>query len=617
MLPLFAACAAVVPLVAPAQEVVAVVALEEELVAVAGRITEVVCYESSALVTREVAVPAGAGLVEVVVGPLPPSLRGDSLYAEGGGDGVRVLSTRFRQRVERDATDDLVRQRQAEVDELSAELEAVKTRIEAISEDLTFINQLQQTAANGLDADADDGAFAAADFIEFTNFINGQRRELLLGRVEATREQQQLEQALGFANGQLQEAKAGGGDRVVREATVVIDRGEGVDEATVRLAYLVNAAGWRPQYRLRADGGAESAMLEHLAAINQRTGEDWTGVQLTLSTASPNLNAAPPTLEPVQVALIAGNAEEAVAARRERAVDNQMMLNLQLEAAQAQYGQQLRQGGFNRGGGFGGGGGGGGGGSFGDFDDGLNRVAAKFQENELLNENFGRTQPVLAEGQSVSIKLDGPVSVPWRDDEQLLEVAQQPMDPDVFYKAVPVLTPNVYRVAELANDGDDARVILPGPCGVYLGGDFVGRTNLPLVAIGREFTVGLGIDPQLSVSRKLVSRDSDVRGGNQVRRAEFELRIESFKDEPVAVRLWDRLPTGPDGDAAALSVELVENSTPLSDDADYLRDDRPAGLLRWDLTLAPDAPAEVEFAYTLAFDRALEIGGFQTRQEGV
>ena len=570
-----------------------------------GRIAEVVCYETTALITREVEVPAGAGLTEVTIGPLPQSLRADTIYAESDADGVRVLTTRYRQRVERDATDEAVRELTAEVERLAGEIELAEARRQGIEQDLQFVERLEGFATAGLNEGAGDLDLQAGGFIEFATFITERRRDLLAQRVETSRQIADLQEQRNAAQGRLGEAQAGGGGRVVREATVVVDNPDGA-AATVRLAYLVNAAGWRPQYRLRAEADLDAATLEYLAAVFQNTGEDWRDVRLTLSTASPNLNASPPELEPVRVALVPGESEEARQRQVARASKSLTAAREELQEAQSAYGQ--RAGGF----------GGGGGGALDEAADAgvdvLNVAANRVLEAEVLGDTSGPAV-ALQEGQSVTFRLAGRVTVPWRDDEQLLEIARQSLSPTVFYKAVPVLTPNVYRVADLANDGGDARVILPGPCGVYLGGDFVGRTSLPLVAVGRPFSVGLGIDPQLAVTRELVSRDSDVRGGNQVRRVEYLLRIENFKDAAVPVRLFDRLPTGPEGEEAnALGVELVTNTGDLSDDADYERDERPAGILRWDLDVAPGEPAQVRFAYTLAFDRALEIGGFETAE---
>src|SRR5262245_38545697 len=74
----------------------------------ASRINHVTVYPNSALVTREVEVPAGVGTFELVVNPLPPQTVDSSLYSEGS-DGTRVLSTRFRQRPIREDTREEVR----------------------------------------------------------------------------------------------------------------------------------------------------------------------------------------------------------------------------------------------------------------------------------------------------------------------------------------------------------------------------------------------------------------------------------------------------------------------------------------------------------------------------
>src|SRR5262249_858010 len=70
----------------------------------------------------------------------------------------------------------------------------------------------------------------------------------------------------------------------------------------VRLHYLVDTVSWRPQYKFRAGKTAQEAVqVEYLAAVTQHTGEDWSSVKLTLSTAEPTLNSAPPELQMLEV----------------------------------------------------------------------------------------------------------------------------------------------------------------------------------------------------------------------------------------------------------------------------------------------------------------------------
>ncbi|KAG8990321.1 hypothetical protein FRB90_001809 [Tulasnella sp. 427] len=69
---------------------------------------------------------------------------------------------------------------------------------------------------------------------------------------------------------------------------------------------VVNGASWTPMYDLRAKvshapGEASSISLQYKASITQNTGEDWTDVALTLSTAAPQLGATIPTLTPYKI----------------------------------------------------------------------------------------------------------------------------------------------------------------------------------------------------------------------------------------------------------------------------------------------------------------------------
>lgn len=63
----------------------------------------------------------------------------------------------------------------------------------------------------------------------------------------------------------------------------------------LRLSHLTPCALWRPAYRAVLDG--DSLTLETDAMVWQRTGEDWSGVRLTLSTARSALATEPPRLD--------------------------------------------------------------------------------------------------------------------------------------------------------------------------------------------------------------------------------------------------------------------------------------------------------------------------------
>jgi len=216
------------------------------------------------------------------------------------------------------------------------------------------------------------------------------------------------------------------------------------------------------------------------------------------------------------------------------------------------------------------------------------------------------------DGPSVTYHLQARLSVPSRPDDQVVEIARLELEPDFYYKAVPVLTPHVYRQAALVNTSK--HVLLPGEATMYHGSDFVGRMALPLVAVGEELTVGFGAEPQLQVTRQMTDKQRAMQGGNQVLKFDYRILVSSYKAEKVKVQVWDRLPHA---ESEAMVVDLLKSSPEVCKDPLYAREERANNLLRWDLLVEPgsrgEKAARVEYEFKLQLDKQATFGSFQTR----
>jgi uncharacterized protein (TIGR02231 family) len=228
----------------------------------------------------------------------------------------------------------------------------------------------------------------------------------------------------------------------------------------------------------------------------------------------------------------------------------------------------------------------------------LNQAAADEQAEELRVTEARTDDPADPEkdSPSVTFTVAGRLDIPSRKDPQLLEVGRIELAAEYFAQAIPVLTQRVYRQAKLTNKSD--LVLLPGEATVYVGGEFVGRMRLPLVAAGEPFIAGFGVDPQLQVSRRLVRKTRTVQGGNQVFEYEFRIGLRNYRRNPIKVQLWDRLPK-PQGEAVA--VNLVKTSVELSSDAIYNRTARMDNMLRWDIDLPPGTAGDKTLYLTYQF----------------
>ena len=106
------------------------------------RVTAVTVYQGNALVTREVDVPEGKGLIEIVVTPLPAQTVDSSLYAEGT-DGVRVLTTRYRTRAVKEDTRKEVRAKEDQIRTLKQEAERLQKEVQVIEQNLQLLTKLE------------------------------------------------------------------------------------------------------------------------------------------------------------------------------------------------------------------------------------------------------------------------------------------------------------------------------------------------------------------------------------------------------------------------------------------------------------------------------------------
>lgn len=215
------------------------------------------------------------------------------------------------------------------------------------------------------------------------------------------------------------------------------------------------------------------------------------------------------------------------------------------------------------------------------------------------------------EGPSVTYHLNTKLTVPSRNDEQVIEVGRLDMTPEYFYKAVPVLTSQVYRQANLVNKSNF--VLLSGEGTMYHDKDFVGRMKIPQVAIGEQFTIGFGAEPQLQVNRQMMDKARSQQGGNQILKYEYRILLSSYKSEKVKLQVWDRLPHA---ENETLGVTLIKSTPELCKDPLYVREDRPNNLLRWDVDIDPDMNGEkaltLQYEFKLELDRNMTIGSFQS-----
>ncbi|MGW6979186.1 DUF4139 domain-containing protein [Streptomyces sp. NPDC054932] len=305
----------------------------------------------------------------------------------------------------------------------------------------------------------------------------------------------------------------------------------------LRLTHLTPCALWRPAYRAVLDG--DSLTLETDAMVWQRTGEDWSDVRLTLSTARSTLATDPPRLGEDRLTL-----GERTAAER-RTVD--------VELREEEIGD-------------------------------LGPAAPVLG---LPGVDDGGEARVLHSPVPVSVRADG------RAHRVPLSVFTTAADRE--YACSPELSPLVTEV--VSYDNLSGHALLAGPVDLVRGSGFSGRGTLDFAAPGARVELAFGsCDDHRVVRRTEESRDAAGFGQRTVVTRTVRLHVSRFsapgdRGERVVV-LRERIPVS---EVSAVEVRLRKEAcspVPAAVDAE--------GIVRWDVALPPGGRRTVTLVYELS-----------------
>ncbi|NNC87488.1 MAG: DUF4139 domain-containing protein [Akkermansiaceae bacterium] len=582
------------PAAAPAEEVApAEPAGAKDLT---GTIQEVTVYQGTALVTRAVELPAGpAGPFEVVVSPLPTATDPASVFADKA-DGVEIRSVACRSRppAEAQAVKGQVAKLDDQIRELTQKIANSRNEIALRRIRQDYLRGLERFVAPAAMQEMTHGVLQAEELekvtkMHFTEYETASQEIMKLDvEIEADSE------ALGVMKKEREKLAAG--PPVTYDAILYLERPE-AGAGKLNLNYLVKDCGWSPVYNVRGDSAQGQIEIEFNALIHQVSGETWERAKLSLSTASPTVSAYNPQLAPLYVRMTANGQQQGGQSGQVQAAYTQARAG-QKAAIKDQYrGQTVAEAA--------------------DANYAANESAASVQLIELserMSELRRIQEDSTSDDLSIEYDLQRPVTIVSRRQDQMVPVLQHKSAAKFYHVAVPILTPAVFREAELVNA--TRQDLLGGKVNVYLDGRFTGRTEIPSIARGRNFTLGFGVDGRLRARRSLVDRRSAVQGGNQQVEISVEVVVDNYADEPVKLRVRERTPTMED--TASLRVALGELSQPLSTDADYQRFERPKGILLWDLEVKPGSGKDatsLRYDYSLEFDKSLTLQDITREQK--
>ncbi|MFJ8861597.1 mucoidy inhibitor MuiA family protein [Streptomyces sp. NPDC102451] len=501
-------------------------------------VTAVTCLEDRAHVERAVVLDLEAGVQRLRLGPVSALAVDRTLHAELSADHpATVLDVRFtrswtpRGPVPHAGDDSALRLRVHTLRGEQLSLEQRRDRLQARGE------LLGRLAADLLREIGEGAGTGETDSARWTAELDRVDDE----RASCGEQLRTVEAALAALSDEL-----GQTERAVHaseeEPAELVGHVELTVEASVagpvglRLSHLTSCALWRPAYRAVLDGG--SLTLETDAMVWQRTGEDWSDVRLTLSTARSALATEPPHLGEDRLTLMDRSAEE----RR--------------------------------------------------------TVGVELREEEIGNLGPAPVVglPGVDDGGEVRVlRSPARVSVPADGRAHRVPLSTFTTAARSEYACSPELSPLVTRVVRFDNLAGHA--LLAGPVDLVRGSGFAGRGTLDFTAPGAPVELAFGsCDDHRVVRHSEETRDTAGITQRTVITRTVRLHLSRFSApgelEDRVVTLRERLPVS---EVSAVEVRLRgESCSPEPGTVDA------EGIARWDVTLPPDGHRTVTFVYELS-----------------
>ena len=448
-------------------------------------ITSVIVYGDRAQVTRSSSVACAGGKARF--SGLPSTLQTDTLHASlSGGGGGAVLGLTHKP----EATGP-----QAEAKVLQEKIRALDVKLVGLSRQSAAARAQQKKLAayRGHLARvwARQAALKKPDLKTWDAGLALLRKHELAAQVQVrkvmsqTREIRRQRQLLVTDLARVERKR-----RRVTLAVEVLLRCSG--QRTVDLAYTVPGASWAMRHQLRAEDGGRRVTLVALAAVQQGTGEDWTGVKLALSTANLTRKNMPPSILPMYVST-------------QKPADTRKVLTRRFEQR--------------------------------------NHLKTSGKKDQAPGPGGAAAAPSPAADLAMSMPASGLVTIPADGREVVVTLGRRTVAARAVFETVPKLYPFVYT--RVTADNPFAFPLLPGPVELFSGKASLGKTRLKLHAPGEPVSFTLGVHNQLQVKRfvkKEKLEGAGAFGSKKKLRHRYVFDLGNWTGKARTIRVLENIP---------------------------------------------------------------------------
>jgi len=189
--------------------------------------------------------------------------------------------------------------------------------------------------------------------------------------------------------------------------------------------------------------------------------------------------------------------------------------------------------------------------------------------------------------------------IPSDGTERKVVLTTQALSSELRYVVAPRLDLAAYLVGEVTNTADFA--LLPGEAGVFLDGDYVGKTWLEAVPTGEDFDLSFGPDDAVTVARsrgETSTGDGGPAGRRQRAQWSWTVDVASSRPTPIAVEVREQVPLS-SRDDVTVDWSVDDGAQPEEEDG---------GVLSFSLSVPARGRAGMTWGYVVTYPGDTTMG---------
>lgn len=506
------------------------------------KIRNVVVFTESAMIKKEARFHVKKGVNTARISGLTPYLVDQSVQVSiEGKSAVKISEVKVAETYLQKAPQDKILKLQAKLDNLDELMKTSSNEISVITSSNEFLKKVIPFSKNQKVTQSEVEAHAR--FLEKSLAGNYTRISGIEVKLKKLQEEKRT------IENEMKDLRSSDKSKSIEISLISPD---GNKEINLVFSYVVNNAGWAPLYEVRADSNAARININCFATIKQATGEDWTDVNVEISTAKPYNSKAPSDLTAWHVDIYQPEHYDSSYMKLERMSKSAMPMEAR----------------------------------------GAEQDELSFQETQVKSETT-----------SFSFIIPQKVTIPSDYQPHRVLIASSEKEAEFTYSAIPKLSKYAYLKANFKNPF--LFPLLSGKMNVFLDGRLVSASSSDkTISPDEDIKLSLGVDEGITIERKLKKKFTEYSGiiSKETKvNYKYAHELVNAKDKEIIITINDNFPVSRN---EKIKVEL---EAPKKDEAEISAD----GIITWKVKLAPGEKTNLALKFRVEYPKDLSVTGLE------